>query len=249
MTTPHRGISDFCPNNSGPPSSFLQQLLGKIKGRASPPVPTVSRRKAAPRSSTPSRTSSRDPSWRKPSVWIGGTSVAQDARARLRAADEARFHKTPIQSTDGTPNCYRPLSRLPPALSIATSSPSFELGSKRRSESDVANLDRETARGRVHSNVAPSHPPHMCGGILSRSGTDTQPLWTSDDEVRAESPLIFIESDSDTSSTASPLEAATSAISVGSTEASTLSDRQPPFRYTSSSISRKRIFLYALLRD
>jgi hypothetical protein len=60
-----------------PSRTLLQKLLGEINGA---PTPTVRSRTSSISRPTPTRP-----------VWTGGASIAEDARRKLRAADEARI--------------------------------------------------------------------------------------------------------------------------------------------------------------
>ena len=90
MSTPSRrlsGASYF--TNSGPSRSVLQKLLEEINGSETP---------TAPRDvDTPQVT----PRPRSDSVWVAGGSMAEDARCKLRAADEARQRKLAENNTNG----------------------------------------------------------------------------------------------------------------------------------------------------
>lgn len=99
-----------------PSSSYLQQLLEEIQGAATPTVLRDRPSPPSPPSATPSRRSS--------SVWIGGASIARDARDKLRAADQAHYG---LPSTD-IDNAARTLD----GLTAPTSSPQCNLNTHER---------------------------------------------------------------------------------------------------------------------
>lgn len=93
MSSPSRHNSGVPLTDAGPPRSVLQQLLEEINGPDSPPT--------TPRP-TPPHTYTLKSVSRTASVWSGGGSIAQDARAKLRIMDEARQQKVSSSSTDFT---------------------------------------------------------------------------------------------------------------------------------------------------
>jgi hypothetical protein len=165
MTTPTRRPSLRSSNSNGPSGSILRQLLDEINGTTTPTRRDTT--STTPRS-LPSSRGSR--SARTASIWVGGTDVAQDAREKLRAADEARHKKT-----------------------------------SRREDRDDVRPTLNNLRLQIPS-----------------SRFITQPANTDNDIARANSPLMFV--DSDISSTPSPSEEApSSAVTVSSTDATTVS--------------------------
>jgi hypothetical protein len=165
MTTPTRRPSLQSSNSNGPSASILRQLLDEISGTTTTTPTRRDTTSTTPRSLPPSRGYR---SGRATSIWVGGTDVAQDAREKLRAADEARHKKT----------------------------------SRREDRDDV----RPTLSGlRLQ---------------IPSSRFITQPANTDNDIARANSPLMFV--DSDISSTPSPSEEApSSAVTVSSTDVTT----------------------------
>lgn len=95
MSTPSHPLSSAPLANAGPPRTVLQKLLEEIHGSA---TPTVLRDLGTSHASPKHHCESTA---RPPSVWIGGAPVAQDARKKLWAADEARLRKTSQHSIDG----------------------------------------------------------------------------------------------------------------------------------------------------
>lgn len=100
MSSPSRRLSGAPDTNTGPSRSVLQQLLEEINGPDNPTAPRHTRNFQG----TPKPI-------RSTSAWVAGSSIAQDARAKLRAADEARQRKLSVNSTDGTP-----VDQAPPSL-------------------------------------------------------------------------------------------------------------------------------------
>ncbi|KAF1998475.1 hypothetical protein P154DRAFT_577820 [Amniculicola lignicola CBS 123094] len=92
MTTPcDRRLSGGPSANSGPNRSVLHKLLQEISG-FDPTVATPNQI-LTPKNSPTSRGRPRADSVTQPSVWVAGGTIAQDARDKLRAADEARLRK------------------------------------------------------------------------------------------------------------------------------------------------------------
>ncbi|KAF3039672.1 hypothetical protein E8E11_006265 [Didymella keratinophila] len=109
MATPFSRSNSSGALSTGPSRTLLQQLLEEISGASStrsgrddspPPSPTLS--SPSPPSSY-SRSSSQNHS---PSVWVGGSILAQDAREKLRAADEARWRKAAACAIDDAPDSH-----------------------------------------------------------------------------------------------------------------------------------------------
>lgn len=110
MATPYSRSNSVTSFNAGPSRTLLHQLLEEITG-----APTASAGRTKSLSQSPSSTwsSSHDPS---PSVWVGGAAFAQDARHKLRVADEAHQRRASVNSADSTPG------RQTPTLHLDTSS-------------------------------------------------------------------------------------------------------------------------------
>jgi hypothetical protein len=111
MATPLSRSNSNGALSTGPSRTLLQQLLEEISGASSsrsrhddspPPSPPLS--SPSPPSSY-SRSSSQNFS---PSVWVGGSILAQDAREKLRAADEARWRRAAVNAVDGAPDLHTP---------------------------------------------------------------------------------------------------------------------------------------------
>ena len=97
--------------STGTSRTLLQQLLEEISGDPS----TRSRRDDRPLPSPPLSSPSPPSSYSRfssqghaPSVWVGGSILAQDAHEKLRAADEARWRKAVANSIDGAPDLHTP---------------------------------------------------------------------------------------------------------------------------------------------
>ncbi|KAJ4983969.1 hypothetical protein SVAN01_10524 [Stagonosporopsis vannaccii] len=94
MATPV-SYTHHCGANSGPSPQELQQLWEKLNGNSA----SDDRKSLRSSAGTRSRSSSRRHST---SVWVGGSSIAQDARGKLRAADEARRRRVAGNAIDGS---------------------------------------------------------------------------------------------------------------------------------------------------
>jgi hypothetical protein len=202
MTTPNGRPSLRSCNDDGPSGSFLRQLLDEINGTVTPITRRVTT-PATPGSLPPSRGTG---SGRAGSIWVGGTAVAQDAREKLRAADEARLQKT--SSREGCNEVWA----QPPAGTLTSHSHT------------VPSSPVHPYYG-LNSNAAPSRPrPTLSSLQIPSSRFITQPTMLDNDIARANSPLMFV--DSDISSTPSPSEAPSSAVTVSSSEATTAPSRR-----------------------
>ncbi|KAF1850117.1 uncharacterized protein K460DRAFT_411881 [Cucurbitaria berberidis CBS 394.84] len=245
MTNPSIQPSVDSLGNIGRPGSLFQQILDEIHGRDTAT--------ALCNRSTPQATPKLPPTphaigRRTSSVWIGGTSIAQEAREKLRAVDQARY-KTAIHGTDGTPSDYS-LSLRSLSLPICSTSSSSEKIVEGPGHSESEDLDssettlsRPCIRRVVSSGLEPPSLRATVGGLrLPSSNFVTQRLCSSDHAEVPKSPLMFCDIDSDVSSSPSPTEAPTSAVTVGSTEATTVSDGHSSSRNNSRPNSpRKRV--------
>lgn len=98
MTTPSSRLSGAPFSNAGPNQTMLQKLLEEINGTQPTAVsPITDSTHVAPRSHSDSVT-------RPASMWVASSAVAQDARDKLRALDEARQRKRSINSSDDAPD-------------------------------------------------------------------------------------------------------------------------------------------------
>jgi hypothetical protein len=200
MATPTRGSSFRSSNNSGPSGPILRQLLDDINGTT---TPVTRRNKFSTPSSLPSSRGTRSVGG---SVWVGGTGVAQDAREKLRAADEARLKKTSSREDRGTLHSF-------PAATVLT----FQ--SHTTPSSPV--VMHEGGHGQPTSSVTPPRQrPTLSSLQIPSSRFITQPGMFDDDIARANSPLMFV--DSDISSTPSPSEPPTSAVTISSSDATSM---------------------------
>ena len=107
MATPYRP-SD---SNNGPSGRMLRQLLAEIDGVQSSQTVQLPEDDAGPKSPPVHHTAS---------AWVGGSSLAQDVREKLRAADTARWRRTSVNIVDGI---FDPAS---PALRSESSGPEFQ---------------------------------------------------------------------------------------------------------------------------
>jgi hypothetical protein len=228
MTTPYSEPNSSCGLSTAPSRTLLQQLLEEINGASStrtalngssPPSPV----------STYSRSSSQNHS---PSVWVGGSTLARDARCKLRAADEARRRKVAANAIDGVPNLHTP------GLCLVTS----------RVDIHDTTLHDEHGRGaHIGSQRTPDpvryphdHMQHMLKGssLSPDAGLSPRMHGPGDNLLRLQSPpledtippplspLIFSDFHFDdssslspqTESTISPIDAPTSAATVYTTE-------------------------------
>ena len=98
MSTPYRP-SD---SNDGPPGRMLRQLLEEINGVQSSQAVQLPEHDARPNS---------PPGYHTASVWVGGSSLAQDVREKLRAVDTARWRRTSVNIVDGIYDSASPAMR------------------------------------------------------------------------------------------------------------------------------------------
>ena len=226
MAAPYKRSNSATSLNTCPSRTLLQKLLEEIKGASSDRVA-----QSESTSQSPSSTRSWPSSPNRPtSVWVGGASIAQDARDKLRMADEARRRRAAINTIDGAPDLPTPILRLDTA----------EL---QMQDATTADYKKGPASG-VHQTPDPVRYPHdymqymMNGSPLSTTvgfspgvqGHDNTPFHLQasafgHDVPRPLSPLIFSDVDFDDSAysphteiTASPTEAPTSAATVYTTE-------------------------------
>jgi hypothetical protein len=99
MSSPSHRNSDIPRTDDGPSPSLLQQLLEEINDHKNP---LISSRQTHPRTDTPRTVSHTS------SVWCRGGKIAQDARAKLRAMDEARQRNTSTRSLTSIPDDLAP---------------------------------------------------------------------------------------------------------------------------------------------
>jgi hypothetical protein len=106
MSSPYSHPSSVTPLNAGPSRTLLQQLLEEING--APTAPTA-HNGCTSQSTSRTRSSSQTHS---PSVWVNDTPLAQDARDKLRAADEAHQRTVAVNTIDCAPGMRTPTLRL-----------------------------------------------------------------------------------------------------------------------------------------
>ncbi|KAH7397424.1 hypothetical protein BKA66DRAFT_437984 [Pyrenochaeta sp. MPI-SDFR-AT-0127] len=232
MTTPFPQSGSVSFSDNGPSSSLLRQLLDEINGRGNP---RGIHARDTPQNTPTYSANPHDSRARTSSVWIGGATIAQDARDKLRAADEARCHKACSHGADGTPDspgsssCFLTLGLHCPSSPTSKSKRGFG-----QSESNMSNfLYEETFQADAH-NVKLGSPgvlsqrPRVGGLRLPSLVSNTQPLGHNKDSSTTESPLIFCDVDSNMSSTSSPTEPPTSAVTEASTAGTMVSDGYEP---------------------
>jgi hypothetical protein len=231
MTTPDRRYSGTPLQRLAPSGSFLQQLLEEISGAS----PSNAHREQLTPQNNPTTHPAQAQSRRLSSVWVGGTSIAQDAREKLRAADEARLYKPSISGHDGAPDTPRPRLQLriprynAPAHSLDTHSTASTPGNlssspKVRLEPTTHGTGSTTSHDVQVPRPRPRHRPSA--GILRppvSATNNTQPSMGYSEATGLASPLIICDADSDTSKTPSPLEEPLSATSDTLTDATTMS--------------------------
>ncbi|CBX96220.1 hypothetical protein IAQ61_001398 [Plenodomus lingam] len=240
-TTPSPRPSDLSLCNPGPSSSFLKKLLKEINGEDS---------HASKSSNTSQRTTavSHPKSYGPRTVWVGGASMAQDARDKLRVADEARLQRASLQGTDGTPALESP-SRVTTSLSLTSST------SSRSSSTDITGMNadekslgkqatlRGILRGSCNKAASPPQQPNISGLRLPSTRFLLPPDGSIDRPNAPSSPLMFCDIDSDISLTPPDTEPPTSAATDESTLASTWSASILPSPMSGRSMSPdKRTF-------
>jgi hypothetical protein len=228
MTTPDRRSSGTSLQRLAPSGSFLQQLLEEISGAG----PSDALRERRTPHSSPTTQPTESGSRRTSSVWVGGTSIAQDAREKLRAADEARLYKPFISGHDGAPDTPRPRLQLriprynPPAQSQIHSTAPTSGDPYSSPQVRVEPTTHETGPTISHDAEAPRPRHRPSAGLLRppvSATNDTRPSMGYNEATGLASPLIICDADSDTSNTPSPLEEPSSATSDTLTDATTMS--------------------------
>ncbi|KAF1935743.1 hypothetical protein EJ02DRAFT_360827 [Clathrospora elynae] len=216
MSTPSPRPDPTSFGNTGPPGAFLRQLLNDIHGRTSPtPLRIPNSLQGTPRARPYScSTTSRPAS----SAWVGGNSIAQDAREKLRVADEARFQKTKSPNKDYKPGGRRTFPRALGSQSHTSSSSPGTPKPTGFSEATVTTpATKSTLYATAYDGSTDSAAPPRSRPVLARlqipsSRFITQASFSDNDIAGAHSPLMFC--DSDISSTPSPSEDPTSAVTV-----------------------------------
>lgn len=112
MATPYSRSNSNGALSTGPSRTLLQQLLEEINGVSS----TRTARNESPSQSPASTYSQSSSQNHSPSCWVGGSTLAQDARDKLRAADEAHRRKVAANTIDGAPDLQTPRLCLDTAL-------------------------------------------------------------------------------------------------------------------------------------
>ncbi|KAF1912184.1 hypothetical protein BDU57DRAFT_542759 [Ampelomyces quisqualis] len=236
MSTPVRQPIGAPLQNLGPSSSFLQQLLEEVNGTGGPTVLRDRPISAGTPLSKPSSTASRQAS----SVWVGGGAIAQEAREKLRAADETRLRKSSIGGNGGKAKGMRPTLSLhtscldPPSSASGKSTPSSSplessFPGQAGSEQNLEALSSAPSSSEFRDETKTS--------CLANSIDHTAHFPALDDFAGTDSPHIFCDADPDVSSTPSPTEAPTSAASTTFTNATSMSEDRhgPTTDYRSSS--------------
>lgn len=230
MTTPTQRPGGTPLGFHGPSVPFLQQLLEEARASG---TPTILRTQSVPQATAVPAASTNGSRRRSASVWVGGTSVAQEMRDKLRAADEARLRRTSISSNDSTSPPTRPVLHL--------QMPRYNAPSSSTTKSSAA--------------ASPNAVPNPTGGMLPRGETPSAisrdartvrmrptvgslrlPTSTTvtrasspgpDDSAPLKSPPIFSDVESDISATPSPCSPPTSALSATSTNTTLTSNAGP----------------------
>jgi hypothetical protein len=250
MATPTRPPIGAPLQNLAPSSTFLQQLLEEINSTS---IPTVLHRRATLQGTPYSRPSS-DGS-RRSSVWIGGSSDAQDAREKLRAADEARLLKSSVSNCGATSRNPTPALHL--RIPCFDSPSSSDKSTATLSPSDASFLtpvsrrvpERKTRAAAPDATGSSYSRPTVGGLYLPVLSTYAAEPLLSGDIAGSESPLMFCDVDSNMS-TVSPIEPPTSATSATcfSTNATTVSDDRARSPAESGNHSRTSTLLYPRIR-
>jgi len=234
MSTPNRRLSGASLQGLAPSGSYLQQLLQEIERSGHP---TTISGQTTPQN-TPRKPNGSSKRRHSESVWVGGTSIARDARKKLRAADEARFGQNSLSGNDGTPeDTPRPRLHLhiphfdAPTQALSRESPVFTPGDPCTSPS--ARLDNNTQEsGYMNRREADSPRPRRrpSAGLLNLPATTTHRAQSSlgyNQATGLPSPLFLVDEESASSTTTSPSEDPISAISNTLTDATTVSSGPP----------------------
>jgi hypothetical protein len=219
MTTPHTWSHSTGASDAGPSRTLLQKLLEEINLASNA---KAIHNECASRSPTSTRTSSHNHS---PSVWVGGTHVAQDARRKLRTADEAHQRKLSTNAVDGTPDLQTPMLYLDTDLrksEAALHGTEDALTSELQQTPDPVQYPNDYVEYMLEGSplsTAVGISPVTQGHDFSHFHLQASAL--SNDIPRPLSPLMFSDVDFDDSScspqtelTISPTEAPTSAATV-----------------------------------
>ncbi|OAL44724.1 hypothetical protein IQ07DRAFT_684598 [Pyrenochaeta sp. DS3sAY3a] len=220
--------------------SFLQRILAEIRGTDDFSSRSMNTSRTPPASAASGRRAS--------SVWVGGGTIARDARDRLRIADEAHLSRPSSLGAGGrldgqepvhiSPACPRPTVgglRLPSSYSNTEYyQTSVSSAGGRPDDHELRYKPPTCPRPPLDGSGLPSSYPHTEHAESGYTLTRTEPGNAS---TRADPPFLFCDIYSDVSSTPSPTEAPTSAPTVAMTEATTASDgvqsvQQAPSAYT-----------------
>lgn len=226
MATPYSPSNSSAAQNAGPSRTLLQQLLEEINGAH----PT---RTARPESTSQSPASTRSWSsslYQSPPLWVGGSSLAKDAREKLRAADEAHRRVVAINIIDGAPDSQMPVLHLD-TPGLGTQDTAFDehnraqlAGSHRTPDPVRCPYDymQYTMKGSPLSTTAGLSP---AAEVHDNTPFHLQIPPFGNHVARPLSPLIFSDADFDDSSqsprtetTASPTELPTSAATMYTAE-------------------------------
>jgi hypothetical protein len=207
MTTPVRRPLGDPLRTSIPSKPFLMQLLDDIKGNSTPTVcgQPISH-------STPTTQPVPVNSTHASSVWVGGDSIAQDARNKLREADETRSRKASVVARNEAPVNPRPTLRLQTSGFDVRSPASGR--STRQASPDRSGGTKRTVVGKASPHTefdeAARLVDPMMGGLQPPSSVtfNTEPSWIPYDLTQTASPLMFCDSDMSSSpSTDEPISA------------------------------------------
>lgn len=164
-------------------------------------------------------------------VWVGGASIAEDARRRLRAADEARMRHRTSNAMDGADSCREPPTRVDSSSLHRHSVSAVEDINSLHSDSPPDPVSRPHDYFRYMS-LGHEHSPQARPAVgelhLETSFLDL-PVPSNSSNPRPVSPLIFSDVDFDTGSShsgrsVSPTEAPTSATTITGDQPTTPSE-------------------------
>ncbi|CAA9966033.1 hypothetical protein PTMSG1_09392 [Pyrenophora teres f. maculata] len=160
------------------------------------------------------------------SVWVDGNAVAQDARDKLRTADEARFmKKTALETYGASSSLSTPLICPSPSSPQADSSYMSNLIGRQDQATGSGNTLYKDDDYETTSNAALPHPRPTLGRLrIPSSRFIAQPTTSGEDADGLVSPLMFV--DSDISSSSSPIDQPTSATSTDATTSSSNRESQ-----------------------
>lgn len=228
----------------GRSQSFLKQLLDGIKGAGPPTVLQDQPKTKVTERTPPARVGSR----RGSSVWVGGTSIAQEAREKLREADQARALKAIETASQGVVDSRRASLRIVTSglndLSASSDGNTAESSFYESCSSPSAtqeNAENQLSQSTLFGKAEALHQRRTVGGLRLPGSVafSAHPFEAPDDAFAPDSPPMFCDIESDITVTPSPTEAPTSAISTALTDATSVTEEGSGTPSDSRSISRK----------